>query len=199
MVPLDDPEALAVFADTLVAAGDVHGTLIQLQLACGERPRDRALARAEAQFRGLHARELLGPLRTATSMVTMHWFRGFVWSAQVRSLCEVKPLRDDRKPRLPRVVEQLLELGVASQLRNLTIELVSSPFAPEHVLLAAEAVVRARPRELVSLELNLLVQNGDWYDEGCHGPREEPLPVRLGSLEVRADSALLPGLRALMH
>jgi hypothetical protein len=159
---LDDAAAMAVLADALCECGDPRGELIHLQLAREGHPRDARLAREEERHLASHARALLGPLRTATSLCALTWRRGFIVEAKLYSRStEAFEFRAgsyrqlDSPPRLPRVVRDLLALESACVLRDLQVLLPRSPPALKHLLWCVDELARARPATLRRLVLGL--------------------------------------------
>ena len=202
--PLDDSAAMAVFADLLCVRGDPRGELVQLQLARERFPSDPRLARAEAEHLARHDRPLLGGLRTATTLFELTWRRGYIVEAKLRSLAEdpALPRRGQRvlevrRPRLPRLVRELLTIESSFALSMLTVQLPYSTFARELLLACVDEVAVAAPSALRVLGVHVLERrynDDDWspYDWRVAHTIEE----QLGELHVSVDAALVAGVRA---
>ncbi len=192
--PLDDVTAMSVFADMLSVRGDPRGELVQLQLGRERWPSDARLARAEATHLALNDRSFLGSLRTATSMCEFVWWRGYIVEARLRSRAqqvghwrhgrwiEVTP----KKPKLARLVKDLLALESAAPLKSLSISLPRSRVSGDVLLECADAVFAA-PGELRSLSLHQLVGDGDGDDDWATLPTVED---QRGALHVSRDASL---------
>jgi hypothetical protein len=190
--PFDDPQAMAVFADLLSSRGDPRGELAQLHLALEHRPFDPALQRAVARHLALHDRELLGPLRTATTLFEFHWQRGFIVSAELKSQAGLphwsrgRLVEPPARSRLPRALQHLLALESARFLRHLTISLPFSRFGQQTLLDCAHVLGRA-PHRLASLAMFLLVPAS--WDEHELEPRETKEST-LGDLNLTLDASI---------
>ncbi|MFZ5440600.1 MAG: hypothetical protein ACOZQL_11365 [Myxococcota bacterium] len=195
--PLDDTAAMSVFADLLQVRGDPRGELVQLQLARERFPSDARLARAEAQHLARNDRHLLGALRTATSLCQLSWRRGFIVEARLQSWTAGQPQwfrgrwvepSPPARPKLPRLVRELLSLESARPLQMLTVALPRSRFSGEQLVRCAEVVARAKHGELRVLALHLLDPvPRDWSDEWEVGPTTE---FSMRGLHVSAASPL---------
>ena len=200
--PLEDATAMAVYGDQLLARGDPRGELVQLQLAREEAPFDRRLARLEAEHLARHARELLGGLRTATSLFELRWQRGFIVEASLRSFAggqgewrSGRWVADEppRKPKLPRLTRELLALESAQALQRFTVTLRRSEFASSQLLACAEELAAA-PATLTEVGLHLLVPSQNWdEEEWVPAPAVE---ARVGALRVSATESLAAQLFA---
>jgi len=191
--PLEDTAAMSVFADMLCVRGDPRGELVQLQLARERWPSDARLAREEAAHIARNDRALLGGLRTATSMCEFVWRRGYIVEAKLQSLARTEnqwragrwvPL-EPKKPKLPRLVRELLSLDSARPLAMLTVSLPFSNFTREQLLGCAEVIAARRTPALSVVSLHALeLVDRDWNGESwIIGATTEE---RLGELHVSA-------------
>ncbi|MFT3714084.1 MAG: hypothetical protein QM817_41005 [Archangium sp.] len=187
--PLEDFDAMAVYADMLSVRGDPRGELTHLQLALENRPGDPRLVRAIEQHVARHDRQLLGSLRTSTALCTFRWQRGFIVEAQLKSSAGRREwsrggwVETTPKSKLPRVVRELLRLESAAPMSMLSITLPRSWSARELLLQCVDEVARATHRLDVLgvyFELNerLYPELGDTIEERC------------GSLHVSADASI---------
>lgn len=190
--PFDDPQAMAVFADLLSSRGDPRGELAHLHLALEHRPADAALQRAATRHLALHDRDLLGPLRTATSLFELHWQRGYIVSAELKSQAGLphwsrgRLVEPPARSRLPRVLHQLLALESARFLRHLTIALPFSLFGQQTLLDCADVLGRAA-HQLTSLAMFLL-EPASW-DSNELVPHET-LDAMVGDLNLTLDASV---------
>jgi hypothetical protein len=194
---LDDDAAVAVFADALASEGDPRGTLMHLHLAREERPFDARLAHAEARHLALHGKALLGSLQTASSMLTLHWRRGFLTSVSLRSLAgDVRwgePTRPAPRSRFPRLLRELGALPVAQRLERLELSMPWSSFCLDHFGAALDEALVVRPRSLRTLRVEVVVAGEEGWDDDWM-PRAEPLVANDGALRIEVDPALRPWL-----
>lgn len=181
---LEDHAAMAVFADALAAQGDPRGELTHLQLALEEHPLDQRLLQAEARHRALHAKALLGPLATASSMLRLEWKRGLVVRATLRSL-STDPgwgvtVTERPRNRFPRLIRELDALPVMARLERLGVSMVPSSFSLQYLGEAFEAAVALRLPSLRRVRVAL----ADWAeadrglptdDDGDELPAAQPL------------------------
>lgn len=219
--PLDDTDAMMVFADLLSVRGDPRGDLIQLQLARERRPTDERLAKAEAQHLARNDRALLGGLRTATSLCELTWCRGYVVQAQLQSWVGALPewartARPPRRgqqrprrsrssarqeeaspstPRLPRLVRELLALESARRLQRLTVSLPRSASADGVLEACASEVARAAHVELQSLALHLVEPSWDQWEERWEVRATTDFTAR-GGLSVSVSSTVAAQVEA---
>ncbi|MBL8924525.1 MAG: hypothetical protein JNJ54_37090 [Myxococcaceae bacterium] len=192
LTSVDDPDAVAVFADALEAAGDPRGVLTHLQLAREARPQDARLAHAEARHLALHGKVLLGALATASSMTTLEWRRGFVRALALHSQAEDVPQWRRERPlppprsRLPRLVRELAHLPVMSRLEALTLSMPASGFCALHLGEAFDAALRLQLPLLATLRVHVLVPDDD-FDPVL---RETRFFVRHQALQLDVDAVL---------
>lgn len=202
---LDDPHAVAVFADALEAAGDPRGVLTHLQLAREERPHDARLAEAEARHLALHAKGLLGGLATASSMVRLRWRRGFLCAVAFHSEARDAFVRrrgarvpSPARSRLPRLLRELGRLPVSSRLEELSVSMHASSFCVAHLTEALDEVLALRLPTLRLARLQVLVPlPASWGDEDLHEPRAGAVVASHGALRLEVDTALRPRLERL--
>ncbi|MFO0601002.1 MAG: hypothetical protein U0228_37180 [Myxococcaceae bacterium] len=199
--PFDDAQAMAVFADMLTDAGDPRGELIHLQLAREHRPADPTLRATEERFIASHGRALLGSLRTATSLFTLTWRRGYVVEATLESHAgqsswvrgrwvEALPAR----PRSPRLLASFLELESSTALQLLRVRFPRSTFGREQLVACAEVVANSG-RTFGALSFELLVPGEWWNSPGEPGPTVER---QLGPTFVSVDTAVAPVILKLL-
>jgi hypothetical protein len=191
--PLEDTAAMSVFADMLCVRGDPRGELVQLQFARERWPSDARLAREEAAHIARNDRALLGGLRTATSMCEFVWRRGYIVEAKLQSLARTEnqwragrwvPL-EPKKPKLPRLVRELLTLDSAQPLSMLTVALPFSNFTRDQLLGCAEVIAALRTPALAVVGLHALEPiDHDW--EGSSWSPGATEYARVGDLHVSA-------------
>ena len=193
---------MAVFADLLCCRGDPRGELVQLQLERERRPSDPRLARAEAEHLSRHDRALLGGLRTATSLCELTWRRGYIVEAKLHSFAQdpemVRPghrlVAERKRPRLVRLVRELLALDSAHQLSMLSVQLPYSSFARELLLACVDEVAKAAPAALRVLAVHVLERRYDEWWADTWTPAAT-LEEQLGDLHVSVDAGLLSAVR----
>lgn len=201
----DDTEAMAVYADALAAAGDPRGDLIHLQLARELDPHDARLLRAEEAHLARNDRALLGALRTATSVCSFTWRRGYIVQARLKSLAreglEGRAGRWERvtpqKARLARLVRELLAHESARGLEALELSMPRSSFAREHLLLAVAEVVRAKVTSLRALAVRVFAP---WANEwASYEPELADVEREVNRLHVVATSQLADAVFAALE
>lgn len=193
---------MAVFADLLCCRGDPRGELVQLQLAREQRPSDPRLARAESEHLARHDRALLGGLRTATSLCELTWRRGYIVEAKLHSFAQdtevtrpgQRAVIERKRPRLVRLVRELLSLDSAHQLSMLSLQLPYSSFAREHLLACVDEVATAVPSALRVLAVHVLERQYDEWWADTWRPAAT-LEDQVGELHVSVDAGLLSAVR----
>ncbi len=162
-----DPEGTEpylVYGDWLQGAGDPRGELISLQHARLRKPKDKALAKAEAAYLKTHREALFGPLadlrpRAIGCQVTVEidWHCGFIRGAVISADDEVSPVD------APVLVAQLLELPVASMIRSLRFGQVYAVADMAHYPIVIEQLLAAKHRLASLRELRFgSFPDGDW-------------------------------------
>jgi hypothetical protein len=181
---------MGVFADMLSVRGDPRGELTQLQLALEHRPGDPRLVRAIDQFIARNDRQLLGPLRTSTSLCSFRWHRGYIVDAKLRTLAGQRLyqrgawVEPELKSKLPRVTRELLRLESAQPLSMLSITVPRSWRSRALLLECVDEVVRATHR------LDVLGVYFDDVDEWNQPALGDTLEERIGTLHVSADASI---------
>jgi uncharacterized protein (TIGR02996 family) len=206
----DDAEPYLVYADWLQAQGDPRGELITVQHQLADKPKDKALKKAEADllkaygdsFLPARVAEMLGQKkdnsRGGDGRCEVVWRNGFIHSARIGRESE-----DDD----PHTVEELLAdlLGHASAkfLQGLTIGALGV-YDEYDFGGVVKTLVKAKPRTVRSLflaEFNYEYTELSWSHLGdvsklCETmPDLENLTLRAGSMKLGAIN--LPKLRAL--
>ncbi|MBM4782442.1 MAG: hypothetical protein GQE15_32605 [Archangiaceae bacterium] len=196
LTTLDDPDAVAVFADALESAGDPRGTLMHLQLALENRPGDARLIEAERRHLALHGKQLLGALQMASSLATLQWRRGFLQSVELRSQAADVYQRHGRvapapRSRLPKLVRELESLPVASRLKTLTVLMPASSFSTSHLTAVLDEVLAVRLPSVVLVRIGTLVFEDAWDEQV---PGGTPLVAFHRGFRLETDTALRPAL-----
>lgn len=191
--PLDDAQAMAVFADMLSVRGDPRGDLAHLHLALENRPGDPRLLRAAEQHLARHDRHLLGPLRTSTSLCEFTWQRGYIVEARLKSHAGVDTWSRRGRVELPanqkiaRAVRELFRLESARPLQMLSITMPRSASARAVIFSCLDELRRVR-HSLHVLGLFFSDVGGEWSTtEDDLGATKE---CQLGELLVSADLAI---------
>lgn len=201
--PLDDAEAMAVFADMLSVRGDPRGELAHLHLALEQRPGDPRLVRAAEQHLARNDRQLLGGLRTFTSLCDFTWQRGYIVEARLKSregagvwaplvrrrgaAARGGWLEAPTSQKLARVTRELLQLESAAPMQMLSITVPRSSSARAVIFGCLDELKRLRRDSLHVLGL-FFSDVGEWWNaEESLGATKE---AQLGALHVSADVSL---------